>query len=50
MLSFMNESRRLMNARLKGDLGYMLRFPAVQDGLRDASPQRELAAPQKPAR
>lgn len=50
MLSFMNESRRLMNARLKTELGCVLRFPTVQDGLRAADPQRELAAPQKPVR
>ena len=50
MLSFMNESRRLLNARLKGELGCVLRFPTVQDGLRAANAQRELAAPQKTVR
>lgn len=33
MLSFMSESRRLVNARLKRELGYVLRHPTVQDGL-----------------
>ena len=50
MLSFMNESRRLLNARLKGELGCVLRFPTVQDGLRAANPQQELAAAQIPLR
>ncbi len=36
MLSFMSESRRLVNARLKNVFGYVLRYPTVQDGLRAA--------------
>jgi len=36
MLSFMSESRRLANARLKNELGYTLRYPTVHDGLRAA--------------
>lgn len=34
-LSFMSESRRLVNRRLKEVLGYRLRYPSVQDGLRE---------------
>ena len=45
MLSFMNESRRLINVRLKRELGYALAFPTVHDGLRAAQPARELASP-----
>jgi len=33
MLSFMSESRRLSNRRIKGDLGVRLRYPTVADGL-----------------
>ena len=36
MLSFMSESRRLANARLKNEFGYTLRYPTVHDGLRAA--------------
>lgn len=36
MLSFMSESRRLVNTRLKRDMGYRLRYPTVADGLRAA--------------
>lgn len=36
LLSFMNESRRLDNRRLKQELGLRLRFPTVHDGIRDA--------------
>jgi nucleoside-diphosphate-sugar epimerase len=36
MLSFMNESRRLDNARLKRTLGVRLRYPTVSEGLRHA--------------
>lgn len=32
-LSFMSESRRIGNARLKGDLRLALRYPTVRDGL-----------------
>ena len=34
LLSFMNESRRLDNARLKRKLGARLRYPTVHEGLR----------------
>lgn len=37
MLSFMSESRQLSNARLKRELGYVLRYPSVADGLRAAA-------------
>jgi nucleoside-diphosphate-sugar epimerase len=33
-LSFMRESRRLTNTRLKRELGYVLRYPTVDDFLR----------------
>jgi nucleoside-diphosphate-sugar epimerase len=33
-LSFMGESRRLRNARLKRELGLVLRYPTVEQGLR----------------
>ena len=35
-LSFMSESRRLLNARIKGELRLRLRFPTVREGLTDA--------------
>lgn len=35
LLSFMRESRRLMNTRLKTELAYQLRYPTVQDFLRE---------------
>ncbi len=34
VLSFMNESRRLRNERMKRELGLRLRYPTVTDGLR----------------
>ena len=34
LLSFMSESRRLRNQRLKDELGLRLRYPTVADGLR----------------
>ena len=34
LLSFMSESRRLVNQRMKQELGLRLRYPAVLDGLR----------------
>jgi nucleoside-diphosphate-sugar epimerase len=34
LLSFMNESRRLENRKLKETLGVRLRYPTVYDGLR----------------
>ncbi|WP_061123810.1 NAD-dependent epimerase/dehydratase family protein [Caballeronia catudaia] len=36
-LSFMRESRRLSNARLKRELGYVLRHPTVDDFLRSGA-------------
>ena len=33
MLSFMNESRRLVNRRLKEELGVRLQYPTVYDGV-----------------
>lgn len=40
LLSFMSESRRLSNERLKSELGVRLRYPTVADGLAS----REIAA------
>jgi len=37
LLSFMSESRRLRNARLKSELGVRLRYPTAADGLRAAT-------------
>jgi hypothetical protein len=37
LLSFMSESRRLDNRRMKAELRLRLRYPLVEDGLR-ASP------------
>ncbi len=34
LLSFMSESRRMRNARIKRELGVRLRFPRVDDTLR----------------
>ena len=39
-LSFMEESRRLDNARLKTVLGVRLRYPTVREGLRNERPAR----------
>ena len=36
MLSFMNESRRLTNTRMKQELKVVLRYPTVADGLKTA--------------
>lgn len=33
LLSFMNESRRLRNDKIKRDLGFALRYPTVHDGV-----------------
>jgi nucleoside-diphosphate-sugar epimerase len=38
MLSFMRESRRLQNERLTHELGYVLRYPTIDDFLRDENP------------
>ncbi len=37
LLSFMRESRRLINRRLKEELGVRLRYPSVEDFLREAA-------------
>lgn len=34
LLSFMSESRRLANRRMKGELGLSLRYPTIAEGLR----------------
>lgn len=36
LLSFMNESRRLVNARMKRELKLKLRYPTVDDGIKSA--------------
>jgi nucleoside-diphosphate-sugar epimerase len=36
MMSYMRESRRLSNRRLLEDLGVRLRFPTLEEGLRDS--------------
>lgn len=33
LLSFMSESRRLLNAKIKRELGFALRYPTVQEGV-----------------
>ena len=40
LYSFMQESRRLDNARLKSVLGIRLRYPTVHEGLRNGHPAR----------
>jgi nucleoside-diphosphate-sugar epimerase len=40
LLSFMSESRRLVNARMKRDLGIVLRHPSVHEGVPFATPAR----------
>jgi nucleoside-diphosphate-sugar epimerase len=37
MMSFMSESRRLSNVRMKRELGMVLRYPTVREGLAVAS-------------
>ena len=39
LLSFMSESRRLDNSRLKRELKLALKYPHVSDGLRPRGPQ-----------
>ena len=34
MRSFLSESRRLTNDRIKNELGYRLRYPTVRDALK----------------
>lgn len=38
LLSFMSESRRLDNSRMKRELGVRLRYPSVRNGLQAATP------------
>ena len=40
LLSFMNESRRLSNHRIKQELRLKLRYPTVHDGIAAVEPQR----------
>ena len=40
LLSFMHESRRLSNRRIKRELRLRLRFPTVHDGIAAVEPQR----------
>lgn len=40
LLSFLNESRRLVNRRMKRELGVRLRYPTVDDGIADAVQQQ----------
>lgn len=44
LLSFMNESRRLVNRRMKRELGLRLRYPTVDAGIGDALQQLERTA------
>jgi nucleoside-diphosphate-sugar epimerase len=44
LLSFMNESRRLVNTRMKTELGIRLRYPTVDVGIADALQQQESPA------
>jgi nucleoside-diphosphate-sugar epimerase len=37
LLSFMSESRRMLNLRIKMELGVLLRYPNVQDALKGMS-------------
>ncbi len=49
LLSFMSESRRLSNGRLKSELGIRLRYPQVIDGLQKAVADRLLNPSQSEA-
>lgn len=49
MMSFMSESRRLRNDRLKAELGLVLRYPSVREGLAGAAPQPEPDLPGAPS-
>ncbi len=44
-LSFLNESRRLDNTRMKRELRVTLRYPSVESALRGAAPERPLKRP-----
>jgi hypothetical protein len=39
LLSFMSESRRLVNRRMKAGLGVRLRYPTVYEGVPQAAAQ-----------
>lgn len=43
LLSFMSESRRLLNLRIKAELGVRLRYPTVHSGLQGLKPGNQLA-------
>jgi len=43
LLSFMNESRRMSNRRIKAELRYHLQYPTVHDGIAAALAQRDTA-------
>lgn len=45
LLSFMSESRRLVNHRLKSELGVRLRYPTVRQGLLAQSAGKDLVLP-----
>jgi nucleoside-diphosphate-sugar epimerase len=49
MMSFMSESRRLRNARLKGELGLVLRYPTVNEGLAGAALEPDPDLPVAPS-
>jgi nucleoside-diphosphate-sugar epimerase len=44
LLSFMSESRRLSNRRIKQELRFRLRYPTVRDGIAAAGPQPGIGA------
>jgi nucleoside-diphosphate-sugar epimerase len=48
MLSFMQESRRLVNLRARTELGLHLRYPTVATGLIETTPQADLQLPDAP--
>jgi nucleoside-diphosphate-sugar epimerase len=48
MRSFLSESRRLTNRRIKGELGFRLRYPTVRQGLVGNCAPQGLAAPASP--
>jgi hypothetical protein len=49
MMSFMSESRRLRNDRLKGELGLVLRYPTVNEGLAGAALEPDPDLPVAPS-
>ena len=48
LLSFMQESRRLVNVRVTKELGLHLRYPTVATGLIEATQQADLLPPEYP--